>query len=102
MRAASSLGIFGITATALVMQGGDGNARMQELHRHRNLGKAFYENPTTQRMAVAEFRKVLELLPGSTRERVNYGLALLRAGQTDAAVKELKLAQQQDPRVPHT
>src|SRR3979409_817756 len=33
----------------------------ERLARHRNLGKAFYENPTTQVEAVAEFRRALEL-----------------------------------------
>lgn len=68
----------------------------------RNLGKAFYENPTTQREAVQQFKQALDLAPNSARERVNYGLALLRAGETEAGVKELRQAQKQDPSVPHT
>ena len=52
----------------------------ERLWRLRNLGKAFYENPTTQRQAVDELRKARDLAPGSAREIVNYGLALLRAG----------------------
>ena len=63
------------------------------LWRHRNLGKAFYENPTTLQEAVEQFRKALELAPNSARERVNYGLALLRAGETKKAVAELEKAQ---------
>ena len=54
----------------------------ERLEQHRNLGKAFYENPTTQAQAVAEFKKALELAPHSKREKLNYGLALLRAGKT--------------------
>src|SRR5207302_4767156 len=50
------------------------------LWHHRNLGKAFYENPTTQYQAVQEFKAALDLAPDSVRERVNYGLALLKAG----------------------
>jgi len=50
-----------------------------QLWRHRNLGKAFYENPTTQREAVDEFRKALALAPDSIRERINYGSARRRA-----------------------
>ena len=74
----------------------------EALWQHRNLGKAFYENPTTQLQAVEEFRKALELAPGSARERVNYGLALLRAGKVEEGIAELTRAQQQDPSLPHT
>jgi Tfp pilus assembly protein PilF len=72
------------------------------LWHHRNLGKAFYENPTTGPLAVGEFRKALDLAPDSARERVNYGLALLRAGKTPDGVAELQRAQKQDPGIPHT
>ena len=75
-------------------------AAQDRLWHHRNLGKAFYENPTTQKEAVAEFKKALDLAPGSARERVNYGLALLRAGQTKEGVAELEKAQRQDPKIP--
>lgn len=68
----------------------------------RNLGKAFYENPTTQTEAVEQFKKALDLAPDSVRERVNYGLALLRAGKTDDGLAELNKVQKQDPRLPHT
>ena len=40
--------------------------------------------------------------PNSTRERVNYGLALLRAGKTKEGVAELEKVQKQDPKLPHT
>ena len=73
-----------------------------ELWQHRNLGKAFYENPTTQQLAAEEFKKALDLAPNSARERVNYGLALLRAAKTKEGVAELERAQQQDPKIPHT
>ena len=72
------------------------------LWEHRNLGKAFYENPDTHVQAVAELHEALLLNPNSSRERINYGLALLRAGQTDAGVAELTKAQKQDPANPHT
>ena len=72
------------------------------LWHHRNLGKAFYENPTTQKEAVDEFKKALEMHPDSVRERINYGLALLKAGDTLAGVAELEKAQKQDPSIPHT
>jgi tetratricopeptide (TPR) repeat protein len=74
----------------------------EELWHHRNLGKAFYENPTTQLLAVDEFKKALDLAPDSAHERVNYGLALLRAGKTQEGVTELQKAQKQDPSIPHT
>src|SRR5258708_36386320 len=74
----------------------------ERLWRHRNLGKAFYENPTTQVQAVAEFRKPLDLAPTSVGERLNYGLALLRAGKTADGVAELEKVQKLDPKLPHT
>lgn len=74
----------------------------ERLWQYRNLGKAFYENPTTQTQAVAEFRKALQLAPGSARERLNYGLALLRAGKTQEGIAELEKVQKQDPALPHT
>jgi tetratricopeptide (TPR) repeat protein len=74
----------------------------EQVWRHRNLGKAYYENPMTQMKAVEEFRKALELAPNSTRDRVNYGLALLRAGKTPEAIQELGKAQKEDPSIPHT
>jgi FG-GAP-like repeat/Tetratricopeptide repeat len=74
----------------------------ERLQQHRNLGKAFYENPATQYDAVGELEKALALAPGSARERVNYGLALLRAGQAEKGVTEIEKAQKQDPSIPHT
>jgi Flp pilus assembly protein TadD len=72
------------------------------LWEYRNLGKAFYENPDTHLQAVEELKKALDLDPHSVRERINYGLALLRAGQTDAGIAQLIEAQKQDPSIPHT
>jgi tetratricopeptide (TPR) repeat protein len=72
------------------------------LWRYRNLGKAFYENPTTQKQAVEEFRKARDLAPQSARETLNYGLALLRAGEVAEGVAQLEKAQKLDPRLPHT
>src|SRR5580658_3189107 len=68
----------------------------------RNLGKAFYENPTTQKQAVEEFRRALVLAPSSAREQINYGLALLRAGDARRGIAELETAQKTDPKIPHT
>lgn len=63
-----------------------------DLSQYRNLGKAFYENPTTQKQAADEFRKALALAPASARERINYGLALLRAGDAKTGIAELQRA----------
>jgi tetratricopeptide (TPR) repeat protein len=72
------------------------------LARHRNLGKAFFENPTTHNEAVAEFKQALDLAPDSARDRLNYGLALLAAGKTAEGVAEIERVQKQDPKLPHT
>ncbi len=77
-------------------------SRGELLWQYRNLGKAFYENPTTSREAVEQFRKALALDPDSARERLRYGLALLRAGDTEPGVAELEKVQLQDPSLPHT
>lgn len=77
-------------------------SRHELLWRHRNLGKALYENPTTKLQAVEEFRKALELAPHSARDRLDYGLALLRAGKIEAGVAELQKVQKQDPTNPQT
>lgn len=73
----------------------------ERLWHHRNLGKAFYENPTTQYEAVDELKKALDLAPDSPRERLNYALALLKAGKTAEGVKELEAVQKQAPEIPH-
>jgi len=73
-----------------------------QLARLRNLGKAFYENPTTQTEAVDVFRRALKLKPDSVRERLNFGLALLRAGKTAEGIAELESVQKADPTLPHT
>jgi tetratricopeptide (TPR) repeat protein len=72
------------------------------LWHYRNLGKAFYENSATQYEAVETFKKALELAPDSARERVNYGLALLRAGKKPEGMAALEQAQKQDATIPHT
>jgi tetratricopeptide (TPR) repeat protein len=72
------------------------------IDRHRNLGQAFYENPTTSREAVTEFREAFKLAPDSAREKINLGLALLRAGSADEGAALLKAVQASDPKIPHT
>ena len=74
----------------------------EQLWSHRNLGKAFYENQTTHLQAVEQFRKALELAPDSLRERLNYGLALIKAGQVDEGIAELERVQREAPSIPHT
>lgn len=96
-----ALGIL-VVAIAVVPRPVSGFANEQELWRHRNLGKALYETPTTQAQAPAELKKALDLAPNSYRDRVNYGLALLRAGTVDAGIAELEKAQKQDPSLPYT
>jgi tetratricopeptide (TPR) repeat protein len=78
------------------------DTRAEQLWHHRNLGKAFYENPTTQYEAVEAFRQALALAPDSPRERLNYALAVLKAGKPAEGVAELQKVQQQAPDIPHT
>lgn len=94
---------FWVVPFCLMLFAADSNTSLEErLWRFRNLGKAFYENPTTQVQAVDEFKKALDLAPTSARERLNYGLSLLRAGKTKEGVDELLKVQKQDPQLPHT
>lgn len=74
----------------------------ERLARHRNLGKAYFENPGTHPQAVQEFQKALALAPDSARERLNLGLAYLANGQTAQGIAELERVQKQDPSLPHT
>lgn len=98
---------FGLSVPLLLLLGlGQAFApappRDELLWQHRNLGKAFYENPTTHEEAVVEFRKALELAPDSQREHLNYGLALLRTGKVDQGIAELERVQREAPQIPHT
>ena len=72
------------------------------LQQHRNLGKAFYENPGAQNLAPDELRKALELNPNSAREHLNLGLALLRVGEMDEGITQIEKAREIDPLIPHT
>ncbi len=89
-------------ATALLAAQSAGPAVEEQLARHRNLGKAFFENPTTQAQAVTEFGKALALAPQSPRERLNYGIALLAAGKTAEGIAEIERVQGQQPALPHS
>ncbi len=75
------------------------DAKLEQL---RNLGKAFYENPTTQKEAVTTLKQALDLAPKSARERLNYGLALLRAARGPEGIAELLRVQKEQPALPHT
>lgn len=72
------------------------------LQEARNLGKAYYETPGSSRLAVDQLAKALELNPESAREHLNYGLALLRAGQREEGMAEVAEAQKIDRTLPHT
>ena len=89
-------------AVLLLLTAATGPANERELWRHRNLGKAYFETPTSLAEAPAELKKALDLAPNSFRDRLNYGLALLRAGDKEHAIAELERAQKQNPEVPHT
>jgi lipoprotein NlpI len=79
-----------------------GPSAEERLWRHRNLGKALFETPTTVGESVAELKQALDLAPDSAPDRLNYGLALLRSGKTREAIVELEAVQKQDPSLPHT
>ncbi len=96
------ISVLAVSGLAWILLAQTGRPDQAQLWHHRNLGKAFYENPTTQKQAVDEFKKALDLAPGSVRERVNYGLALLRAGDATRGVEELEKAQKDDPKLPYT
>jgi hypothetical protein len=92
-----------VIAAVLVL--GTGVARPaseEELWRHRNLGKALFEAPDTMSKAPAELKKALDLAPDSHRDRLNYGIALLRNGELDAAIVELEKAQKLNPDLPYS
>jgi hypothetical protein len=96
------LPVLGAVVCALFLIAADNPRTEDLLWQHRNLGKAFFENPDTHLQAVTELREALRLKPDSVRERINYGLALLHAGQTETGMAELMRAQRQDPKLPHT
>jgi len=50
----------------------------------------------------AEFKKALDLAPGSNREKLNYALALIHAGKAEQGIPILKDVQKRDPKLPHT
>jgi tetratricopeptide (TPR) repeat protein len=104
--------LFGLTTLvvlglgALFVSEGDHAAAdtstSEQLQQIRNLAKAFYETPGTQEQAVTELRKAVDLNPQSVQDRLNYGLALLRAGKMDEGIAEVEAARKLDPALPHT
>ena len=88
--------VLALLALRAATPGGDA------IQRHRNLGKAFYENPTTHAEAIAELKKALDLAPDSVPEKLNYALALLRGGRAPEGVALLQEVQKRDPSLPHT
>ncbi|MFY9822847.1 MAG: FG-GAP-like repeat-containing protein [Thermoanaerobaculia bacterium] len=94
--------LYALFAALLLLAAAAPPTKDDLLWHHRNLGKAFYENPTTQYQAVVELKAALDLAPGSARERVNYALALLKAGKTDEGIAEMRKVQAQDPSIPYT
>jgi tetratricopeptide (TPR) repeat protein len=94
--------VIAAALAGVILVGAGSLARQEVLSRHRNLGKALYENPATASHAPDEFKKALDLAPASPREQVNYGLALLRAGRTREGIAQLEKAQKLDPSIPHT
>src|SRR3954452_22022334 len=96
------LGILAATAILAFLALRAATPAEDTLQRHRNLGKAFYENPTTHAEAIAEMKRALDLAPGSLPEKLNYALALLRGGQAAQAVALLLEVQKRDPALPHT
>ena len=78
------------------------DAQGLQLQEVRNLGKAFYETPGSSQQAVEQLARALELNPGSAQEHLNYGLALLRAGQREEGIAQVVQAQKLDRTLPHT
>jgi tetratricopeptide (TPR) repeat protein len=95
---------FAFISFAFILAVACSKPRNQDLlDQHRNLGKAFYENPTTQQQAVAEFQQALAIAPDSARDKLNYALALLKVqGHEEEAIKLLQEVQRQDPSLPHS
>src|SRR6516164_3072490 len=91
-----------LLALLLALAAGVSAPNTEALWQHRNLGKAYFEDPAGSEKAVSEFAKALALAPDSFRERLNYGLALLRAGRLDDAIEQLKVAQKMQAAMPHT
>ena len=98
----TAIAALGLCAVGWVLSAPLTRAEEERLWQYRNLGKALYENPTTQKQAIEQFKRARDLAPQSAREVLNYGLSLLRAGDAAAGIAELEKAQKLDPKLPHT
>ena len=77
------------------------NSKQEEIQRHRNLGKALFENPISVAQAPEEFKKALDLAPNSDRDRLNYGITLMKAGHVPEGMAELLKVEKTSPQLPH-
>jgi tetratricopeptide (TPR) repeat protein len=96
-----TLGVLAL-GTVLLSSADSDFAAQERLWRYRILGKAFYENPTTQVQAVEQLQLAYKANPKSVVDQLNYGLALLRAARTREGIVELEAVQKADPKIPHT
>jgi hypothetical protein len=96
-----TLGVLAL-GTLLLSSADSDFAAQERLWRYRILGKAFYENPTTQVQAVEQLQLAFKANPKSVVDQLNYGLALLRAARGMEGIVELEAAQKADPKLPHT
>src|SRR3954453_16134743 len=96
------LGILAATAVLALLALRAATPAEDALQRRRNLGKAFYENPTTHAEAIAELKKAADLAPNSLPARLNYALALLRGERAPEGIAILEAIQGPDPSLPHT
>ena len=85
-----SVGVMCVCALIWLTPSASSAAADAMLERHRSLGKAFFENPTTHTEAIAEFKKALDLAPNSVREKLNYALALLHGNRRRKASRSWK------------
>ena len=92
----------GLAGFVLLSSGSAADPNSERLAKLRVLGKAFYENPTTQAQAVEQLKQAWQLNPANAVDRLNYGLSLLRNGQTAEGIAELEAVQKIDPALPHT
>ena len=76
-RLLAALSIVTVGGFWLLLLGQPNRANDARLWRPRNLGKALYENPTTQKDAVEQFRQALALAPGDASVTYNLATALL-------------------------
>ena len=94
--------IFGLAAWGVATRAPQDPQDAAELQEIRNLGKAFYETPGLAQQAVAQLKLAAQRNPRSAQDRLNYGLALLRAGSGEEGMAEIAAAQKLDRTLPHT